>query len=108
MSDSPPNDLHKDTAAALHRAALELFRTAVDLPDTEREAFVAGRCGADRELYGRVQALLAADHRGGGFLDNLPDPDQTAAAGAAAPAVAGMDLGPLEPDPAVAAGQQLG
>jgi serine/threonine protein kinase len=110
MSDSPPNDLHKDTAAALHRAALELFRTAVDLPDTEREAFVAGRCGADRELYGRVQALLAADHRGGGFLDNLPDPDpdQTAAAGAAAPAAAGMDLGPLEPDPAVAAGQQLG
>ncbi len=40
--------------------AKELFFDALDLPASEREAFVAARCGADGELATRVRSLLAA------------------------------------------------
>ncbi len=39
----------------------ELFHDAVDLPASEREAFLVRECGADEDLRRQVEALLAAD-----------------------------------------------
>ena len=39
----------------------ELFHDAVDLPASEREAFLARECGSDEELRRQVEELLSAD-----------------------------------------------
>jgi len=52
----------------LSRRALTLFQRAVELPDAEREAWLAAQCAADPELRRRVEALAAADERAGDFL----------------------------------------
>lgn len=39
----------------------ELFARATDLPETERQSFIACECGDDRELLAELQELLKAD-----------------------------------------------
>src|SRR5688500_7221976 len=46
----------------------------------EREAFLAQACGDDPELRARVEVLLTAHDRAGGFLES-PPPGVTAATG---------------------------
>jgi serine/threonine protein kinase/formylglycine-generating enzyme required for sulfatase activity len=58
-----------------------IFTAALDLADpAEREAYLAGACGADAALRGRVDGLLAAHAAAGTFLERpaaAPDPDTT-------------------------------
>jgi hypothetical protein len=49
-----------------------LFAAALDLPDTERPAFVAEACGDDRELRDEVLALLSAEAASDGLFER-PD-----------------------------------
>jgi non-specific serine/threonine protein kinase/serine/threonine-protein kinase len=50
----------------------EVFHAAAELPLAGRAAYLAGACGSDRELAGRVQDLLAAHDRAGDFLEPVP------------------------------------
>src|SRR5262245_7936494 len=53
----------------------QLFQETLALAPEERAAFLARRCGADRELLARVQALLAADAQDTRLLgENIPSP----------------------------------
>jgi serine/threonine-protein kinase len=46
-----------------------LFHDAVDLPADERESFLRGACGDDRELIADVRASIEEDQRGASLLD---------------------------------------
>src|ERR1700722_12906083 len=46
-----------------------LFLEAVDLPETERGAFLAAACGDDHALHAEVIAMLREDAHGGSLLD---------------------------------------
>ena len=60
-----------------------IFATALEKADlAERVAFVREACGADADLLGRMEGLLAAHDRAGSFLKKSPvelPPDQTTA-----------------------------
>ena len=47
----------------------DIFLAALDLPDAEREDFLAERCGSDAALRARVDALFGARAAAGRFLD---------------------------------------
>lgn len=51
----------------------DLFHQAVDLPDSERQAFLQDTCGEDRKLMVEVLALLDGDGRIGSLLDHELD-----------------------------------
>ncbi|HEU4928817.1 MAG TPA: serine/threonine-protein kinase [Candidatus Krumholzibacteria bacterium] len=42
----------------LHRRASEVFANAIEMPDSEREAFVGSACGGDADLEKEVRSLL--------------------------------------------------
>lgn len=46
-----------------------IFQRALELPATQRQAFVTAECGGDESLRRRVGGLLAADGRAGSFLE---------------------------------------
>jgi hypothetical protein len=52
----------------------EIFRSALELPEEQRDTFLRESCGADSELQSDVQRLLASDDREspviGGIIDN--------------------------------------
>ncbi|HXD01016.1 MAG TPA: serine/threonine-protein kinase, partial [Verrucomicrobiae bacterium] len=51
-----------------------IFDGALQLPPAQRAAYVDAACGADTELRRRVQALLEAHEKAGGFLDPVATP----------------------------------
>ena len=52
--------------------ALEsIYFAALEKPPAERPAFLDGACGTDADLRARVERLLAAQPRVGGFLDGF-------------------------------------
>lgn len=53
-------------------SAASIFEAALDLPASERAAFVAEACAGDTDLEAEVRALLAADAAAEGFLDSPP------------------------------------
>jgi serine/threonine protein kinase/lipoprotein NlpI len=64
-----------------------IFCAAVAIPSAaERAAYIAGACGADAELRGRVDKLVAAHFQAGSFLEK-PVQAPVATAALAAPAV---------------------
>jgi serine/threonine protein kinase len=54
-----------------------LFEQALKYKPEERAAFLAGACGQDAELRGRVEELLRADADAGGFLPTDPGRKRT-------------------------------
>ena len=50
----------------------ELFEQAVDLPDSERAAWLEGACGSDLGLRAEVERLLRADARATAFMERPP------------------------------------
>ena len=48
----------------------EIFATALEQPSDRRESWLDEACGPDVELRGRVEALLTADARATGILEN--------------------------------------
>jgi serine/threonine-protein kinase len=50
----------------------EIFAEAVELPATERSAFLDRACAGDAELRRRVERLLAAEAAAGGFMEQPP------------------------------------
>ena len=59
-----------DASRERFRQIDQLFDAALDRPPNERDAFVAGMCGADGELRDRLQTLLAAHDRSSNFLQS--------------------------------------
>jgi serine/threonine protein kinase/WD40 repeat protein len=65
-----------------------LFNAALQLPVSERAAYLAEACGTDDALRGRVESLLATEGLAEGFLETPVsgaiggEPDEIAAAGA--------------------------
>jgi eukaryotic-like serine/threonine-protein kinase len=55
----PPVEWHK---------VEEIFEEALDVPPEERSVLIERRCGADAELRGEVQSLLAAEAASANFL----------------------------------------
>src|SRR5215469_7204260 len=53
----------------------ELFHAALAREPAARSAFLIAACGADSALRFEVQALLAADHRAGSFLEHAAATD---------------------------------
>src|SRR5581483_8530961 len=51
---------------------IELFTEAIQLSKEERAAFLDRICGQDRELRGRIEALLKFNDRAGDFLETPP------------------------------------
>src|SRR5215813_9955970 len=51
------------------RQVKQSFQTAVELPASEREAYLAGACEGDPSLLTEVESLLAAHEEPGSFLD---------------------------------------
>jgi serine/threonine protein kinase/tetratricopeptide (TPR) repeat protein len=60
----------------------EVFQSALDLPQAERRAFIAGACAGDDTLREQVEALVAQSEQAGDFIE------------APAVAVAGFTVGP--------------
>ena len=52
----------------------ELFEQAVDLPDSERAAWVEAACGSDAALRIELERLLRADARAAAFMVMDPVP----------------------------------
>lgn len=50
---------------------LEIFSTAFDVPEAERDVFLQQTCAGDESLYQKVKALLKA-HRKNHFIDRPP------------------------------------
>src|SRR5258706_5628687 len=50
----------------------ELFAQAIDLPDTERAAWLEGACGNDAALRTELERLLHADARATNFMERPP------------------------------------
>jgi len=61
VSETPASERAPALEAERWRRLEEIFLDAVDLPDTERRAFVAWSCGDDDELRRGVDELLVAD-----------------------------------------------
>jgi tetratricopeptide (TPR) repeat protein len=61
----------ESAAEARWRTAQDVFWAARELPDHERERYLASSCGGDAELLAEVRRLLAADRRVG-ILDRAP------------------------------------
>ncbi len=70
------------------RRVAELFEQALDLPATERDAWLGDTCKADVELRAEVERLLRADARAVGFMEQPPGMVRSAAAQAARPPTA--------------------
>ena len=68
----PPDDLRERIA--------ELFADALELPASERAAFLDGECGDQPAVRAEVESLLAAHDRSEGLLDDHPDPGWVAEA----------------------------
>ena len=51
------------------RQAVEIFRRAIDLQPSEREAFLLERCGNDQELLQAVRRLLNLGAKNDQFLE---------------------------------------
>src|SRR6267154_2128334 len=51
---------------------LEIFTEASELPPEERDVFLDRICGGDAALRKKVEALLRAHERTGGFLEKSP------------------------------------
>jgi serine/threonine-protein kinase len=51
-----------------------VFNSALQMPPSERAAYLAKACAGDEELREQVEALLRAHEEAGGFLCP-PDPD---------------------------------
>jgi len=62
MSPLPPTDL------ARWRRVEAILDVALDLPPEERSALLDQSCAGDPDLRAKVEALLAADAKAGGFL----------------------------------------
>lgn len=54
------------------RRALEILDESLELPESEREAFVHHRCGSDDALLAEVRQLMRASRRVDGLLDFAP------------------------------------
>lgn len=83
--------MDSDTRWAEVRA---VFESALEMHATEREGFLAARCGADAELRARVDALLAAAEAEG-FLDGDVAELAAAAFRDAVPDALGSQVGPF-------------
>ncbi|MDB5358233.1 MAG: pknB [Phycisphaerales bacterium] len=65
----------------LQGRAMPLFVEAIDLPESQREAFVQSACVGDEALMGEVRSLLASHENAGAFLSDAtagPLPEETA------------------------------
>src|ERR1700749_3792858 len=51
---------------------LEIFTEALEMPESEREAFLDRACAGDESLRRKEAALLKAFERRGGFLEKSP------------------------------------
>ena len=60
----------------------QLFSEALDLPTSDRDAYLDKQCGDDAELKRRVQALITAHHSSTGFLEDADMSDSFELAGA--------------------------
>src|SRR5262249_15955007 len=54
-----------------------VFEAALKLPAAEREAYLEKTCSGDANLRRRVEALLSAFERAGGFLNQPATPERT-------------------------------
>ena len=59
------------TLLTMALTAKEVFQDALDIPPTERPAWVRARCGGDSELLAKVESLLSA-HADATRLDRGP------------------------------------
>ena len=73
---------------AIHRRTQRLLASALDLPESERAAYVRSAAGSDAELLGDVLSLLDA-HERAGILDRPPLPLTGSTGGPAAGRVVG-------------------
>src|SRR5690606_28138520 len=73
---------------AIHRRTQRLLASALDLPESERAAYVRSAAGSDAALLGDVLSLLAA-HERAGILDRPPLPLTGTTGGPAAGRVVG-------------------
>ena len=56
----------------------ELFHSALQLPESERETWLASQTGLDPAVYDEVRSLLAADRRHGELSTQTPATGQDA------------------------------
>ena len=76
----PPDPATPSDSLELDARAFELFADALDVPASERTAFVDAACAGNTELNRRVRSLLSADEAATGFMDGrVPVPMELAA-----------------------------
>jgi hypothetical protein len=56
-----------------YQRVVELFHAALELEPEARPAFLRQTCASDEELRQEVEAMLAADAKSNGFLDQPAD-----------------------------------
>src|SRR5262245_62202534 len=71
----------------------DLFGEAIQLPESERAAFVARACEGDAHVHAEVELLLEAHASAGGFLAHPTMPAREAASADAGP---GTRIGPYK------------
>ena len=74
----------------------EIFSEAVELSGAEREAFLREKCGADKNLYRKIQSLIKADEKSDKYLEapvSLPQTLSKIVASSADKAYTGQTFG---------------
>lgn len=51
----------------------EIYHATLDVPESERHAFLLKTCGGDTELRHEVESLLGFDAKAGSFIESPPD-----------------------------------
>lgn len=58
--------------STMDRRVLRIYIRALELPETERQAFLVEACGQDEALAKRVYELLTASHKADEFFGSPP------------------------------------
>jgi serine/threonine protein kinase/tetratricopeptide (TPR) repeat protein len=88
----------RETAVTDLNVLESLYFAALEEPAAGRAAFLAAACGGDADLRARVERLLAARPKVGGFLGSPPDPADPPADEATATFAGGPPDSPAEND----------
>src|SRR3974390_2556721 len=72
----------------------EIFQSALERPEAERDEYVAQACGGDAELRSEVESLLASDSGAVTTLRSVIEADVRQLSAAADASEAGLRVGP--------------
>jgi eukaryotic-like serine/threonine-protein kinase len=85
-----------DAMGQAQESAGAIFGAAIDLPESQRAAFIERACAGDEQLRKRIEALVRAHHSAGAFMENPPRIPSPGIADLALTNQSGQRIGPYK------------